>query len=410
MKPSQKLETTALTQKVMKAYYGAARGAKTQGRKVAWSTVMMPTELLLAADIDVVFPENHSATCGAKGLGAELCEMAEGAGLSQETCSYVRCDLGVRQGGTSPWGGLPVPDIVFCATSSCTTVMKWFEDISRHYECELAIVDMPYNFSGEITAHSERYIVSQLEECIGQIERLTGRAFDYERLAEVMELSCTAHEYWRKCLELGAVKPSPITMTDILVNMGPIVCLRGTQAAVDIYRSLYEEIAQRVKVGYVAAGDERFRLVWDGIPFWFALGSVVRRLSELGAVLVGATYFYHWVRDVDPKDPLRSMGRAYCTAITMNQSVAHKIDKIGMLLKLYQADGLIIHSNRSCKSDSLGALDLQRAVESRLGVPVLMLEGDHTDSRAVSDAVIQTRMEAFIEGLEQKKFGHLRLV
>lgn len=410
MKASQKLETTALTQSAMKAYYETARNARSRGRKVAWSTVMMPTEILLAADIDVVFPENHSATCGAKGLGAELCELAEDAGLSQETCSYARCDLGVRHGGMSPWGGLPIPDIVFCATSSCTTVMKWFEDIARHYGCELAIVDMPYNFSGEITAHSEQYIVSQLEECIGQIETLTGKTFNYERLIQIMELSHTAHDYWRKCLELGAVKPSPITMTDILVNMGPIVCLRGTQEAVNIYESLHEEIAQRVRIGYVAAGTERFRLVWDGIPFWFALGSVVRRLSELGAVLVGATYFYHWVREVDPADPLRSMGRAYCTAITMNQSVAHKIEKIGMLLKLYQADGLIIHSNRSCKSDSLGALDLHRDVEKQFGVSVLMLDGDHTDSRAVSDAAVQTRMEAFIEGLEQKRFGRLRLV
>lgn len=403
------LQTTALTRQAMKAHYATAREAKTHGRKVAWSTVMMPTELLLAADIDVLFPENHSATCGAKGLGAQLSELAEAAGLSQETCSYVRCDLGVREGGPSPWGGLAAPDMVFCATSSCTTVMKWFEDLARHYQCELAIVDMPYNFSGEITEHSTQYIVRQLGECIVQVERVTGRPFDHERLRQVMALSQEAHEYWRKCLELGATKPSPISTTDMLVNMGPIVCLRGTQAAVDIYRSLYDELVERVAAGYVAAGEERFRLVWDNIPFWFALGSVVRRLSDLGAVLVGATYFYHWVRDIDPGDPLRSMGRAYSTAITMNQSVAHKIEKIGMLLKLYQADGLIIHSNRSCKADSLGSLDLQRVVESRLGVPVLMLEGDHTDPRAVSDAVVQTRLEAFIEGLEQRKFGHLRV-
>ncbi len=57
MKAPQKLQTTALTQSAMKAYYETARGARSRGRKVAWSTVMMPTEILLAADIDVVFPE-----------------------------------------------------------------------------------------------------------------------------------------------------------------------------------------------------------------------------------------------------------------------------------------------------------------------------------------------------------------
>jgi len=403
------LKATALTQQVMKEYYANCRESQARGRKVAWATVMMPTELLLAADIDVLFPENHAATCGAKALGPELSELAEAAGLSQETCSYVRCDLGVRKGGTSPWGGMPAPDIVFCATSSCTTVTKWFEELERFYACRFAMVDMPYNFSGAITDHSVDYIVAQLEDCILQIEALTGKPYDYARLEEVVELAETAHEYWRKCLELGATNPSPITTTDILVNMGPIVCLRGTQAAVDVYKTLYEELLERIRIGYVAAGEERFRLVWDNIPFWFGLGSTVRRLSAYGAVIVGATYLYHWVRSVDPKDPLRSMGRAYSTAITMNQSVLHKIEKISNMLKLYQADGLIIHSNRSCKPDSLGSLDLKRAVETNLNIPVLMVDGDHTDSRAVSDAVVQTRMEAFIEMLERRKFGELRL-
>lgn len=402
------LKATALTQKIMKDYYASCRESRSRGRKVAWSTVMMPTEILLAADIDVLFPENHSATCGAKGFGPELSELAEGAGLSKETCSYVRCDLGVRKGGQSPWGGMPDPDIVFCATSSCSTVTKWFQELRRFYSCEFAMVDMPYNFTGAITDHAENYIVEQLQGCIAQIEALTGRPYDYARLEEVVRLAQTAHEYWRKCLELGATNPSPITTTDILVNMGPIVCLRGTQAAIDVYKTLYEELLERVKIGYVAAGEERFRLVWDNIPFWFALGSTVRRLSAHSAVIVGATYLYHWVRDVDPKAPLRSMGRAYSTAITMNQSVAHKIVKIGDMLKLYQADGLIIHSNRSCKPDSLGSLDLKRMIEDCLEIPVLMVDGDHTDSRAISDAVVQTRMEAFIESLEQRKYGRLQ--
>ena len=395
------LKTTALTQKVMRDYYDSCREAKANGRTIAWSTAGMPTELLVAADISVTFPENHSATCGAKQLGAELCEMAEAEGLSQETCSYVRVDLGVRKGGHSPWGGLPVPDIIFCCTVSCTTVVKWFEDLQRDFGCELVVVDMPFNFDEEISDHSLAYIVAQLEEAILRIEKVTGRPFDRARLEEVVGLAKTANDYWEKCLELGATKPSPITTTDMLVNMGPIVCLKGTQAAVDVYKALYEELSERVAQGYAAAGVERYRLVWDNIPFWFALGSTVRRLSELGAVLVGATYLYHWVRHLDPKNPLESLARAFSTSTTMNNSVAHKIAKVGKMLKTYQADGLIIHSNRSCKVDSLGSLDLQREIKARLGIPVLMVDGDHTDPRAFSEAVVQTRIEAFIEGLDQ---------
>lgn len=396
------LKTTALTQKVMREFYERARQSKASGRKVAWATAGMPTELLVAAGIDMVFPENHSATCGAKGMGAQLCEMAETDGLSQETCSYVRCDLGARNGGPSPWGGLPAADLLFCCTVSCTTVLKWFQDLQRHFDAELVVVDMPYNFGDPLADHTLAYMMEQLEEAIRRIEQVTGKPYDRARLEEVVGLSKQACDYWEKCLELGATKPSPISTTDMLVNMGPIVCLRGTQDAVDVYRTLYEELSERVAEGYSAAKEERYRLVWDNIPFWFALGSTVRRLSELGAVLVGATYLYHWVRHLDPKDPIRSLAREFSTSTTMNRSVAHKIDKIGGMLKAYKADGLIIHSNRSCKPDSLGSLDVQREIQARLGIPVLMVDGDHTDPRAYSDAVVQTRLEAFIEGLASK--------
>lgn len=400
---SKTLKTTALTQKVMRDYYASCREGKANGRKVAWSTAGMPTEILVAAGFDVVFPENHSATCGARQMGAQLAEIAEAEGLSQETCSYVRVDLGVRKGGQSPWGGLPDPDILFCCTVSCTTVAKWFQDLQRHFGCELVVVDMPYNFEDGITEHSVDYIVEQLEETIRKIEGITGKPFDRAHLEEVVGLSKIANDYWEKCLELGATKPSPITTTDLLVNMGPIVCLKGTQAAADVYKSLYEELSERVAEGYAAAGVERYRLVWDNIPFWFALGSTVRQLSELGAVLVGATYLYHWVRRLDPTDPLRSLAREFSTSSTMNNSVGHKIEKISRILANYKADGLIIHSNRSCKPDALGSLDLQRVIHERLGIPVLMIDGDHTDPRAFSEAVVQTRIEAFIEGLDRAR-------
>ena len=45
---------------------------------------------------------------------------------------------------------------------------------------------------------------------------------------------------------------------------------------------------------------------------------------------------------------------------------------------------------------------MQREIQARLGIPVLMVDGDHTDPRAYSDAVVQTRLEAFIESLASK--------
>jgi benzoyl-CoA reductase/2-hydroxyglutaryl-CoA dehydratase subunit BcrC/BadD/HgdB len=63
----------------------------------------------------------------------------------------------------------------------------------------------------------------------------------------------------------------------------------------------------------------------------------------------------------------------------------------------YKADGLVMHSNRSCKPYSLGQYDIQRIVRERAGVPVLVMEADMCDSRNFSESQIQTRIEAFME-------------
>lgn len=396
----KRLETGKFTKQIMEEYYNNARLAAEQGKKIAWCTALSPAEIFWAADIIPCFPENQASACGAKRTGPTLSELAEAAGLSQETCSYVRNDLGIRQGGPSPWGGMPRPDIVFCCNNSCQTVTKWYEDLQRHFGCELAILDMPYNFSGDITEHSVEYIVEQFKEVIKMIEKVTGRPYDYDRLKEVVRISKETSDYWKACLEMGMLKPSPITTTDILISMGPIVCLRGTEIGLEHYRRLYEEIKGRVDSGYAAVENEKFRLVWDNIPLWYALGDLVKKLAVHGGVLVGATYLYHWLLPLDPEKPLESMARAFSTSLTLNMSVEHKIDKISNIFDRYQADGMIVHSNRSCKPDALGSFDLQRAINDRLGKPVLIIEADHTDSRIYSEGPVFTRIEAFFEAME----------
>ncbi len=396
------LKTPSMTRKAMADYYESARNARKEGRLVAWCTMGAPYEILTAAGIDVVFPENHSATCGARNEVPSLSMLAENAGLSQDVCSYVRGDLGSRLGGNSPVGGMPEPDLLVCNNVSCQTVTKWYQELARYYGCELVVIDMPYNFSGSAEAHSIEYMVGQFKDLIACIETLQGQKYDMENLKNVVALSQKAGDLCQDILELGQCKPSPLSMTDVLINMGPMACMRGQQACIDIYQTLYEEVKARADAGYAAAGDEKYRLIWDNIPMWSALGDVVKRFAEGGCALVTATYLYHWHRTLDPDNPLESLASQCSTCNTMNMSLEHKIEKIGGLIDAFQADGLVIHSNRSCKPDALGSFDLQRAITERFGIPVLVFESDHADSRAFSEGAIDTRISAYMETLRQK--------
>jgi len=62
-----------------------------------------------------------------------------------------------------------------------------------------------------------------------------------------------------------------------------------------------------------------------------------------------------------------------------------------------------MHSNRSCKPYSLGQYDIQRIVQEKMGIPTVMLEADMVDERSFSEGQIETRIEAFIELLKERK-------
>jgi benzoyl-CoA reductase/2-hydroxyglutaryl-CoA dehydratase subunit BcrC/BadD/HgdB len=66
-------------------------------------------------------------------------------------------------------------------------------------------------------------------------------------------------------------------------------------------------------------------------------------------------------------------------------------------------DGLVMHSNRSCKPYSLGQYDIQRIVGQKKGIPTVMIEADMVDERSFAEGQIETRIDAFIEVLKGRK-------
>ncbi len=75
------------------------------------------------------------------------------------------------------------------------------------------------------------------------------------------------------------------------------------------------------------------------------------------------------------------------------------IDRIIEDIQAYGIDGVVAHSNRSCRVLSVGVLDAIQAIREKLGIPVLILDGDHADERAVAGDQIIDRIDIFLEML-----------
>ena len=72
-------------------------------------------------------------------------------------------------------------------------------------------------------------------------------------------------------------------------------------------------------------------------------------------------------------------------------------------LKDYLADGLVIHSVKSCRAFSVGQADVREYFSKKLNMPTLFIESDLADPRYFSEAQLKNRIDAFFESLAHKR-------
>lgn len=370
-------------------------------KPVAWVTSGGPVEFLYAMDILPLYPENHAAMCGAYHRSLPLIQAAEAMGYSADICSYARTDFGADESGAGPMGRLPKPDLLLCSSNICRTVIKWYEAIARKYNCPLFMVDTPFLHDGPKPELIE-YTVAQFHDLEDFLAAFCNRPFDHDAFRATVQRSIESSRYWLDTLGLARHRPSPINAHDMFTLLGPIVTLRGTEACREFYRTLYNEMEQRVRDGVGAIARERYRVLWDNLPVWFKVKSLTRFFEERGVALTVSTYTNSWggLYRFDDFDKLyENLAQAYMSPY-LNTGFDIRINYLETLINEYQLDGYILHSDRSCKPYSIGMYRMKEELTERSGKPGVILEADMNDPRAYAAAQIETRLEAFIEAME----------
>lgn len=397
----QKIKCAKKMRDIMTAYYIEALGAAGANKKIAWITSGGPVEPLVAMDIIPVYPENHGAMIGAAKMGAELCAKASDMGYSADLCSYARADIACSITKTGPIGGLPAPDMLICCNNICGTVLKWYEIQARFYNVPLFILDTPVCHTG-YSRKAASYVRAQIDEYIGFLEKNTGRKMDPDKMADVGRLSFEAQELWQKILDTTMHRPSPMSAFDAFFFLALIVTLRGTKVVVDFYNELLNELKDRIKNNISIIPNEKYRLLWDNLPVWYKLKWLSAKFSDHDACFVADTYTSAWcsaMKYIDKNNFLDSMAQGYAQ-IYLNLGVDKMAVHVVDMIKKYDADALVMHSNRSCKPYSFGQMDIMRTVRQKTGVPVLMLEADMVDPAHFAESQIETRIDAFMEMID----------
>ncbi|MPN21753.1 (R)-2-hydroxyisocaproyl-CoA dehydratase alpha subunit [bioreactor metagenome] len=218
-----------------------------------------------------------------------------------------------------------------------------------------------------------------------------------------MKISTDTALWWRRATDLAKHKPSPLNGFDMFNFMAMIVCARGKESTRDLYKLWHDEMAEKVKTGDGPwrDGAEKYRIMWDGIACWPYLGATYKTLKNNGINMVTSTYPESWTI-VYEKNDLDGMARAY-SANYANRNLDYGTGNIIKLVRDFDLDGIVYHSNRSCKLMDFRQYEVQRRIEKATGVPSVVFDGDQTDPRIFSQAQYETRIQALMEMMEKNK-------
>ncbi|MGE5339932.1 MAG: 2-hydroxyacyl-CoA dehydratase subunit D [Candidatus Omnitrophota bacterium] len=367
---------------------------------VAWCTSVGPAELLRSFGFEVYFPENHGALIGARRLGATYIPWAGREGFSPDVCSYLTSDIGASFRGETPLEAyglarVPAPDVLVYNTSQCRDVKEWFHFYAEKYRVPVLGIETPRGLD-TLSPSLLAYLNAEWDRVIAGLEQVSGKRFNPDLLAAVVERSAQACRLWREFLESNrAAGPVSHTFFDQIILMAPVVVLRGTPEAVEFYRALAEEVTRSDRP---QTPNRPYRLYWDGMPVWGKIRFLSELFSRLNAQVVTSTYCHSWSFDFDPSEPLTSAIRAYAQ-IFIARSESYKLDYLSDLCHRFAIDAVLFHDSKTCLTNTNNRYGIPDKLKEKTGRPYLVFFGDLVDMRHFSEQEFTLRLEAFLEQL-----------
>ena len=391
-----------------KSFYARIGQAKKEGRPVAYTTALGPTELLYAMGVEVCMPENYVTICCAKQMAKGFCEEAESRSISPDLCSYARCGLGMMYSMDGPMGALPEPDFIVGVVSACDPHAKWWELKARHYNVPLFLIDSPYRLRGKVKPHHEAWMISELKRLAGFVEKLTGNPFVEENFREYVRLSGEAHSTFAEIQDLRKHIPAPRGMREMVGDLFYLITQTGRRESVEYYRMVLKETRERVRKGEGVLDEEKIRLYFHNIPLWFNL-QIFDWLAAQGAVVAMDFYTNHVWHGFffdggrfDSEDPFRDLARKWLF-FDNHVGLPVKLSRSLISAREWGCQGAIFFSNRSCKVYSIGQPEQMRALEQELGIRSFTFEAEMADPRSFSMARWKEHMGMFLDFLGAAK-------
>lgn len=351
----------------------------------AMVSIFVPGELVTAAGLTPYSVEAISCfLAGTKCEQAFLRKTLE-EGFPETMCSYHRVFLGAALTKI-----LPKPRCMIYTNLACDGNMMTFPYLKQTCDRPGFYIDVPYEKNRE----SVLYVADQLRKLKSFLEDVTGRKISEEAVRQSVLNSKKAAENYRKQLELRKDHDPVTSLTYELYAIFMCHLLAGSETAVRYTKLLLEDVKKAPK-------GEGLHILWMHImPF---LQEPVKEVFNYSKTvhLSACDFVADGFRQMQSDDPYEAMAEkmVYCI---YNGNVSQRIELAKELARITNADGGILFAHWGCKG-TIGASGLIKNSLEKAELLTMVLDGDGCNPANTSDGQVSTRLQAFLEMLEENR-------
>ena len=407
------LNATNKLKNEMGRHFLAIEQAYREGKPTAWATAGTPVELLYSMGVQPMLPENSATISAALKKSQNFIEVAEDEGYSYDLCSYFKTNVGaVLSNAEMSVGGTRKPTFMLSSDVICDTHVKWFQVQAERFDVPHFTIDVPHvvsNTNNRQREYFKKYIKEQLWELLDFITEITGNEYNKEKAQEIAKNSYEMGKIWQDFFELRKTIPCPVSTRDTFGGLFPLFTMTGLKSPIKLYKRMYREAKERVDNGIGALEKEEFRLMFEGIPFWYNL-KFFSNLERWNAIIVYEPYVYAFTKYTNPDVTLNDVlnNPVECMAeLSLSfwyiYDLQTRFEKFKETVKDWKIDGVILHNNMSCRPNACGMYDLKRKLMKEADIPTLIIDADMNDPRKLNETQVLNKIESFIEILKKRK-------
>lgn len=360
---------------------------------VAWRSSFVPSEMLFALDIIPFPPESVISMFADSHLTDDILKIAEDNNYSRDACSFLRGTVGSIINDY-----MPTPDFLIATSLYCHGSAQVFYSISKKYNKPFYYIDVPYDYD---RPYAIEYIAKQLEDVMKKMAKDSNREFNIDKLKQSIEYSNQARDYYAKVNELRKNKPTPMLGGEAIDYAIILAHTFGCSEMVEICKTLYEELKDKVDKGLGSLDKEKHRILWRQLrPYYSNVLFDYLEIKHKAAVVFEEVNGIHW-EEMESEDPFKSLSKKLLSNRGLGQ-LQRWLDFTHSFIGDYNIDGIVEFAHWGCRFLSASTQILKDSLQSK-HTPILVIEGDCIDRRDYSDAQIKTRIDAFIEILDRKK-------